>query len=102
MSVLPADVLSSLSLLLENLISPNNDTRTLAEKELNDTWITGGETQRSYLLVGLSEQSVLATHPTVSLFYFVFQFVLHSNVLTNALDKIVCRCSFQKSSYQIT
>ncbi|CDO55226.1 similar to Saccharomyces cerevisiae YMR308C PSE1 Karyopherin/importin that interacts with the nuclear pore complex [Geotrichum candidum] len=68
MSVLPADVLSSLSLLLENLISPNNDTRTLAEKELNDTWITGGETQRSYLLVGLSEQSVLATHPTTRSF----------------------------------
>jgi hypothetical protein len=70
MSVLPADVLSSLSSLLENLISSNNDARTLAEKELNDTWITGGEAQRSYLLVGLAEQSVLAANPTVSLLYF--------------------------------
>ena len=65
MSVLPPDALSSLNALLENLISSNNDARTEAEKTLNESWILGGETQRSLLLVGLADQSVLAATPTV-------------------------------------
>lgn len=65
MSVLPPDALNSLNALLESLISSDNDTRTEAEKTLNDSWILGSETQRSLLLVGLAEQSVMSSTPTV-------------------------------------
>lgn len=65
MSVLPPEALSSLNELLENLISSVNETRTAAENTLNDSWILGGETQRSLLLVGLAEQSVHAATSTV-------------------------------------
>lgn len=65
MSVLPPDAQSSLNALLENLISANNDSRTEAEKVLNEAWIAGGDTKQAYLLVGLAEQSVMASSPTV-------------------------------------
>lgn len=53
MSVLPPEVHSALSLLLQGLQSPDNNTRAHAEEQLNNEWIVA---RADILLMGLVEQ----------------------------------------------
>lgn len=62
MSTIPPEATSALLNLLSNLGSADNNVRSAAETSLNDEWIA----QRfELLMVGLSEQTVVATDQTV-------------------------------------
>lgn len=64
MSVLPAEIHTALTTLLQGLQSPDNVQRTAAEQQLNEEWVA----QRpEVLLMGLSEQIELAQDTSVRL-----------------------------------
>jgi hypothetical protein len=65
-SSLPPNVTAELGQLLSSLTSPDNNIRSVAEKSLNDDWISGEKEKQEVLLVGLAEQAVLADNNTVS------------------------------------
>jgi importin-5 len=53
MSLLPPEFHSALSLLLQSLVSPDNNVRSQAETQLNDEWVAK---RPDILLMGLVEQ----------------------------------------------
>jgi hypothetical protein len=64
MSILPAEVHTSLAVLLQGLQSPDNVQRSAAEQGLNDEWLA---TRAEVLLMGLTEQMELAQDTSVRL-----------------------------------
>ena len=62
MSLLPPEVHSTLSDLLQNLSSPDNQARTTAEEQLNNDWFIA---QPDVLLMGLVEQIQASQEPSV-------------------------------------
>lgn len=62
MSVLPPEVHSALSLLLQGLQSADNNVRAHAEEQLNNEWIVA---RPDVLLMGLVEQIQAASEPGV-------------------------------------
>ena len=62
MSLLPLEVHTALADLLQGLSSPDNNTRTSAEEQLNNEWIAA---RPDVLLMGLVEQIQVAQEPSV-------------------------------------
>ena len=62
MSLLPPEVHSNLAELLQNLSSPDNQARTLAEERLNNDWFIA---RPDVLLMGLVEQIQGSQEPSV-------------------------------------
>ena len=62
MSVLPAEIASALSQLLNLLSSPDNHVRTAAEEQLATEWVAA---RPELLLMGLVEQVQNSQEPTV-------------------------------------
>jgi len=58
MSSLPPEAVSALHQLLSHLTAADNESRSTAEKSLNEEWILRGQERQEMLLVGLAEQSV--------------------------------------------
>ena len=63
MSLLPPEVHTALAVLLENLSSPENATRTHAEEQLNNEWFNA---RPDVLLMALVEQIQRSQDPSVS------------------------------------
>lgn len=66
MSLLPPEVGSALSQLLQGLSSADNNVRTQAEEQLNTEWVVG---RPALLLMGLVEQIGTATEASVRVFF---------------------------------
>lgn len=62
MSMLPAEVHSALTQLLQGLASADNVARTFAEEELNNEWVIA---RPDVLLMGLVEQIQVAEEASV-------------------------------------
>ena len=62
MSLLPAEVHAALTQLLQALSSSDNASRSQAEEQLNNDWVTG---RPDVLLMGLVEQIQAAQEPSV-------------------------------------
>lgn len=91
MSVLPPEVHTALSQLLQGLQSTDNAARTQAEEQLNTEWVAK---RPDMLLMGLAEQAQGAEDDGVSMHATIFQDV--SNPCR--IDALFLRRRLQKNS----
>lgn len=67
MTILPSEIHTALTQLLQGLSSADNNTRSYAEEQLNTEWVTA---RPDVLLMGLVEHIQVAQEPSVGGLHF--------------------------------